>query len=93
MPKVYNKNTDIDIPTSAIYIGRPSKYGNPFSISKDHSRNEVIKMYEDYILSHPDLDEIKTELKGKDLVCFCSPKKCHGDILIRLANDFEFVDY
>jgi len=26
------------------------------------------------------------ELKGKDLVCWCSPLPCHGDILLELAN-------
>ena len=26
------------------------------------------------------------ELRGKDLVCWCSPSRCHGNILIELAN-------
>jgi hypothetical protein len=26
------------------------------------------------------------ELRGKDLVCWCAPKPCHGDVLLRLAN-------
>jgi len=25
-------------------------------------------------------------LKGKDLVCYCAPARCHGDLLLRLAN-------
>jgi hypothetical protein len=26
------------------------------------------------------------ELRGKDLVCWCKPDPCHGDLLLRLAN-------
>jgi hypothetical protein len=26
------------------------------------------------------------ELRGRDLLCFCAPKPCHGDLLLRLAN-------
>ena len=27
-----------------------------------------------------------SELKGKDLVCWCSPEPCHGDVLLKYAN-------
>ncbi len=72
-----------------IYIGRPSKWGNPFSIGKDGTRSEVIKKYEDYILSNPKLLKDLHELKGKTLGCWCSPKSCHGDILIKLVSELE----
>jgi Domain of unknown function (DUF4326) len=26
------------------------------------------------------------EFRGCDLVCFCAPRPCHGDLLLRLAN-------
>lgn len=26
------------------------------------------------------------KLKGKDLICWCSPLRCHGDFLLLLAN-------
>jgi hypothetical protein len=26
------------------------------------------------------------ELRGRDLVCWCAPCACHGDVLIELAN-------
>jgi hypothetical protein len=26
------------------------------------------------------------KLRGRDLVCWCAPLACHGDVLIRLAN-------
>ena len=87
--KVYNIKSKI-IPKNAIYIGRPSKWGNPFSIGKDGNRDEVIKKYENWIQLQPILlQEIKNELRGKDLICFCHPLKCHGDVIIKLANSMD----
>lgn len=86
MPKVLNKYKDV-IPKDAVYIGRPSKWGNPFPMSTYASREEVILRYKEYLYGNTKLlNEIKQELKGKDLVCFCSPKPCHGDILLEIAN-------
>lgn len=71
-----------------MYIGRPSKWGNPFVIGIDGNREEVIEKYEKYLKSKRNLIElIKRELKGKDLVCYCAPQSCHGDILLKIAND------
>jgi len=70
-----------------VYIGRPSKWGNPFTIGKDGTREEVISKYEMYIMSRPDLILQLEELKGKILGCWCSPRACHGDILLRMVED------
>jgi hypothetical protein len=87
MPRVYNHNKDV-IPKGAVYIGRPSKWGNPFAIGKDGNRLEVIAKYRRYLQSNPDIiAEAKEELKGKDLICFCAPLPCHGNILIEVANE------
>ena len=86
MPKVLNKYKD-GVPTGAIYIGRPSKWGNPFVIGKDGDRDEVIAKYRAWLLTQPaTVEAAKRELVGKDLVCFCSPKSCHGDVLLEVAN-------
>lgn len=84
-PQVFNKYKGF--PPSSVYIGRPSKWGNPFAIGKDGTREEVISKYREWLLSQPELiSQIKRELKGKNLVCFCAPKACHGDILLEIAN-------
>jgi len=75
-----------------VYIGRPSKWGNPFLIGKDGSRKAVIDKYEKYILSRPDLLADLHELKGKTLGCWCKPKLCHGDVLVKLADSLEVND-
>ena len=74
--------------SKGVYIGRPSKWGNPFVIGADGSRADVVRKFEEYLKSNPRLMEAaKQELKGKDLVCFCAPLPCHGDILSRIANE------
>lgn len=70
-----------------VYIGRPSKWGNPFVIGADGTREEVIAKYEAWLMEQPQLLAALPELKDKDLVCFCSPQACHGDVLHRLANN------
>lgn len=70
-----------------IYIGRPSKWGNPFSIGKHGTREEVISKYEAYIMDNSELLKALPELKGKILGCWCTPKACHGDVLKIMVED------
>ena len=69
-----------------VYIGRPSKWGNPFEIGSDGTRDEVIAKYRAWILTQDELINSLHELKGKTLGCWCSPKPCHGDVLAELAE-------
>jgi hypothetical protein len=71
-----------------VYIGRGSKWGNPYVIGPDGTREEVIQKYEADIIDKPIIIAmIKAELKGKILGCYCKPKACHGDILARIAEE------
>jgi len=70
-----------------VYIGRPSKWGNPFSIGKDGNRSEVILKYRKYILGNQKLLNDLHELEGKVLGCWCKPKACHGDVIAELVNN------
>ena len=88
MPKVHNKYKNT-APPDAVYIGRGSKWGNPFVIDKHGTRSEVIAKYKEYILGKPELLAQLHELKGKDVVCYCAPQACHGDILVHMANNPE----
>ena len=85
MCKVLNKRIH-GIPRGAVYIGRPSIWGNPFVIGKDGSRDDVIAKYETWLLDNGKLVDQLAALAGKDLVCWCAPARCHGDVLVRLAN-------
>jgi hypothetical protein len=70
-----------------IYIGRPTKWGNPYNIGRDGDRLEVITKYRYWLYRQPELlKAAKIELKGKVLGCWCAPLACHGDVLASVAN-------
>ncbi len=69
-----------------VYIGRGSKWGNPFVIGPDGNREEVIRRYRVWIKNQPELLKDIHELKCKVLGCFCKPQACHGDVLIELVE-------
>lgn len=85
-----------------IYIGRPSKWGNPFSHKegtaarfKASSRKEAIQKYVEWLSEQEHLLADLHELKGKVLGCWCAPLGglttddpciCHGQVLLELAN-------
>jgi hypothetical protein len=84
--KVYNRHHG-NAPADAVYIGRGTPWGNPFVMGVDGNRNEVCNKYLVSLLENPLLvARIKRELRGKDLVCSCKPRQCHGDDLLDIAN-------
>ena len=99
MPKALNKRTD-PIPPNAVYVGRPSKWGNPMTVrelkrlfpndTKEELNQKAVDWYRGYIFTPfgrpKELMSEMAELRGKDLVCWCAPLPCHADILLRLAN-------
>jgi hypothetical protein len=84
------------MPEGAVYIGRAerrrrlkgSKWANPYRIKQESERAEAVAKYEhEHLPAHPELVAALPELRGKVLACWCSPKPCHGDVLVRLANE------
>lgn len=75
------------IPAGAVYIGRGSKWGNPFVIGKDGDRDQVCDKHAQYLWKQIQTKQLTLQelvaLKGKDLVCFCAPQRCHGHTLER----------
>jgi hypothetical protein len=76
-----------------VYIGRPSKWGNPYSHKEGtlaefrvKNRAEALEKYEKYLLENETLFNSLIELQGKTLGCWCKPNKCHGDILVKWSN-------
>jgi hypothetical protein len=106
------------MPENAVYVGRPTKWGNPFKLKSayveaaidlnkmdlkyedpknegardlvGYARQLAIKNYKTYLDEHPELiEEIKNNLRGKDLACWCPVngyEPCHADILLEIAN-------
>lgn len=82
------------VPKDSIYIGRPnykwglkgSKFQNPYSLEK-YSREVAIAKYKTWLwneikIGHITIQEL-ANMKGRDLVCYCNPKGCHGDVLLK----------
>jgi Domain of unknown function (DUF4326) len=74
-----------------VYIGRPSKWGNPYSHKegtlakyKVDTREEAIERYYEYITTNKGLLKDIEELRDKILGCWCHPNLCHGHVLIGL---------
>jgi hypothetical protein len=89
------------MPANTVYVGRPSKWGNPFKVGdfsayalklgedRGLSREEAIGMFEEVVrktlLADP---HFLDELKGKDLACFCPiDKPCHADVLLKFLEE------
>lgn len=106
------------MPANAVYVGRPSKWGNPYRwsdypalvvplnvdgdnepkyVPEAQRRSYAATDFESAVrfdprtLPHyPSHDEIRRELAGKDLVCWCSlDEPCHADVLLEIANSGE----
>lgn len=74
----------------SIYIGRPSIFGNPFVIGRDGSREEVIKKFEHFARANQDVLNAIKGLKENDVLgCWCKPLACHGDVIVKLFNEFK----
>ena len=84
LPKVLNKSDPAS--KNYIYVGRPTKWGNPFIVGKDGNRIDVVEKFRKWICDQPNLINELDELKGRNLACWCVPLACHADILLDLAN-------
>ncbi|MGQ3384509.1 DUF4326 domain-containing protein [Glutamicibacter sp. TV12E] len=81
-------------PEGAVYVGRGSRWGNPYRVSGETTAQGAVALFRDFIQRAP-LDNngqrveatIRAELAGKDLMCWCPiDQPCHADVLLELAN-------
>jgi Domain of unknown function (DUF4326) len=72
-----------------IYVGRPTKWGNPYRIGVDGNREQVLKKSREFLMANPGfVEDARNELQGKNLACWCKPgEDCHADILLEMANN------
>jgi len=75
------------LPAGALYVGRPTKWGNPFRPGPGLTRKQMVAKYRAYLLARDDLVAALPELRGRDLACWCKlDEDCHADVLLDLAN-------
>jgi len=78
------------MPSGAIYVGRPTRWGNPFIVGQDGTAANCVHLYRLLLSGYlcltckASLNEQRAavkyamahieELRGKDLVCWCAPR-------------------
>lgn len=78
-----------NVPADAVNIMRPGPWGNPYPVDarRGIDRPGAIRLFEHHLATHPDLVlRMRRELRGKDLVCCCWPKACHGDVILKVLD-------
>lgn len=95
--RIQRKRTkDWRMPEGAVYVGRPTLWGNQFRVDDDlgrwleWDRETVVELHRLWITApwmEASLPHFLGLLRGKDLVCWCPlDQPCHADILLELAN-------
>ena len=85
LPRVLNKR-QADAVADAALIDRTTPLGNPYAIGRDGTRLAVVVKYKRWLAAQPRLKTRIEDLRGRDLLCWCAPKLCHGNVLLPLAN-------
>ena len=74
-----------------VYVGRPSVYGNPYKVGVDGVRGECVELYRELFYTDqmkPVRELVERTIKpGTILGCWCSPNKCHGDVIAEYVNN------
>ena len=67
-----------------VYCGRPSKFGNPYSVEEFGERKAIALFKEVFnaIVSTDAGASVIKQLQYKTLACWCKPKACHCDVII-----------
>lgn len=85
-------------PDNTVSVARPGRWGNPCRIG-DVWQGALIRTNLDAVVAFRNwvanefsyVDEVRSLLAGKNLMCFCSlDEPCHADVLLEIANQKEF---
>ena len=91
------------MPADAVYVGRPTRWGNPFAPGKPatdpatgdtievRDRAHAVALYRAWLPNKLINDaEFLHPLRGKNLVCWCPlDGPCHADLLLDFTNAAE----
>lgn len=76
------------MPPGTIYVGRPTRFGNPYPVDGAGGRAAAVAAYAAYLAARPDLiAQAREQLTGHDLACWCPlTEACHADVLLQLLT-------
>jgi len=88
------------MPPNTIYVGRPTKWGNPhkvgdligpFSDGPRVTPQIAVDRYRGWLIEQIGFGKLNlSELIGKDLACFCQDgDPCHADVLIEFCKNLK----
>lgn len=95
MKRVQRKRTGgWKMPPNTVYVGRPTRWGNPYELRDEARRQEALLYYETWLQNRLKFEPRFLEpLRGKDLACWCpledkngNPVPCHADILLKFVE-------
>lgn len=99
--RVFNMYGTEEVPADAVYIGRRGHgrdgfWGNPFPLKNPNNnaeRRQCLEKYANWLRHSPAAEPQREalrrgDLRGKKLVCFCSPKLCHGHVLLKAMQEW-----
>ena len=79
----------VHVVNNTVLIDRRTKWGNPWRVGRDGSREQVIARYRADLWRRIRTGEVALEelaaLDGCWLACWCEPLPCHGQVLARAA--------
>ena len=89
------------MPPNTVYVGRPTRWGNPFPLTpaaeRSHAKGEEfyyrlsVEAFSSWIEGEEQAgfrSDIRLKLKGKDLACWCKEgMPCHADVLLQISNE------
>lgn len=89
---VYIGRKGIVFINSERYPKQDSVWANPFKVNSNTTREDVIHKYKLYIINRLNNDKNLRDqlllLKGKNLGCWCYPDMCHGQVLLKLIEQY-----
>ena len=78
------------MPPNTVKVSRPGKWGNPFLVGKEYTVFEAVNQFENALILGKlkiTVEDVRREIKGKNLACWCASSPCHADVLLRIANN------
>lgn len=83
------------MPEGAVYVGRPTKFGNPFRLEDYDSAQACVDQFRHWLMPPGERIDLRAlrilsyldELRGKDLACWCAlDQPCHADVLLEVLE-------
>jgi len=92
-PIVLNKYHLREWPKGAVNIMRPGPLGNDFIVGRHGTRDECVDAHMEQararIKTDPVFAAVIKDLWGRNLICCCKPKRCHGDNYVILCEELN----